>query len=162
DRVALTLDGGVLAVVGPNGCGKTTLLRIVAGVLAPDEGDVLLDGRRLDRARLGYVPEAADPPAHLTVDALLALDPALRRPAPRPAAGRARPSRDRGPAQRQPVTRAAPPRLPGPRARGQPVAPRPRRADQRPRPRRRRAPRPTPPRPRRSRCRPRRHARPRL
>ena len=82
DRVGLELDGGALAVVGPNGCGKTTLLRIVAGVLAPDEGDVLLDGHRLDRARLGYVPEAADPPAHLTVEELLALVAALRRASP--------------------------------------------------------------------------------
>jgi len=82
DKVGLELDGGALAVVGPNGCGKTTLLRIVAGVLVPDEGDVLLDGHRLDRARLGYVPEAADPPAHLTVDELLALVAALRRAPP--------------------------------------------------------------------------------
>jgi ABC-type multidrug transport system ATPase subunit len=81
DRVAFDLDGGALAVVGANGCGKTTLLRVVAGVLPPDEGAVLLHGKPLagQRAALGYVPEAADPPAHLTVAELLALCASLRR-----------------------------------------------------------------------------------
>jgi len=36
--------GEFLSLVGPSGCGKTTTLRLVAGFLAPDEGDVLLDG----------------------------------------------------------------------------------------------------------------------
>src|SRR5262249_44755922 len=62
--------------------GKTTLLRIIAGVLEPDEGQVFLRGDRLDRAQLGYVPEAADPPLHLTVVELLALVAALRRAPP--------------------------------------------------------------------------------
>jgi len=75
-RVSLELTGGALAVVGPNGSGKTTLLRIVAGVLPADEGGVFLD------RPLGYVPETADPPAHLTVDELLALVAALRRAPP--------------------------------------------------------------------------------
>jgi ABC-2 type transport system ATP-binding protein len=80
-RFSLELDGGALAVLGANGCGKTTLLRIVAGVLPADQGTVLLDGKPLSRSRqrLGFVPEAADPPAHLTVDELLALVAALRR-----------------------------------------------------------------------------------
>jgi iron complex transport system ATP-binding protein len=42
--VSLTLEGGVVAVVGPNGVGKTTLLRTLAGALAPAAGRVLLDG----------------------------------------------------------------------------------------------------------------------
>ncbi len=37
-------DGEFLSVVGPSGCGKTTLLKIVAGLLEPDEGQVLIDG----------------------------------------------------------------------------------------------------------------------
>jgi len=41
--VSLTLDGGVVAVIGPNGVGKTTLLRTIAGVLAPAAGVVRLD-----------------------------------------------------------------------------------------------------------------------
>ncbi len=39
--------GELLAVIGPNGCGKTTLLRVISGVHAPDDGDVLLDGAPL-------------------------------------------------------------------------------------------------------------------
>jgi iron complex transport system ATP-binding protein len=37
--------GAVTILVGPNGCGKTTLLRLMLGVLRPDRGSVVLDGR---------------------------------------------------------------------------------------------------------------------
>jgi ABC-type multidrug transport system ATPase subunit len=81
DGLSFTLEEGVLAVLGTNGSGKTTLLRIVAGVLESDEGSVSLRGRPLRRAHrdLGYVPEAADPPPHLTVLELERLCAAVRR-----------------------------------------------------------------------------------
>ena len=53
DRPALTglsLDvpsGSLTALLGPSGCGKTTALRIIAGLLAPDEGDVRCDGAQI-------------------------------------------------------------------------------------------------------------------
>jgi len=37
----------VLCILGPSGCGKTTLLRVVDGLIAPDGGEVLVDGRRV-------------------------------------------------------------------------------------------------------------------
>ena len=41
DGVTLSVrDGERTCLVGPNGCGKTTLLRLVAGDLAPDSGDL--------------------------------------------------------------------------------------------------------------------------
>jgi putative ABC transport system ATP-binding protein len=39
--------GEVLAVMGPSGSGKSTLLHCLAGILKPDEGEVVFDGRRL-------------------------------------------------------------------------------------------------------------------
>lgn len=41
--------GEVLAVMGPSGSGKSTLLHCLAGVLTPDAGEVVFDGRRIDR-----------------------------------------------------------------------------------------------------------------
>jgi sodium transport system ATP-binding protein len=57
-------DGQVTGLLGPNGAGKTTALRVVYGVLSPDEGSAVVDGieigeRRLAaQARLGVLPHA--------------------------------------------------------------------------------------------------------
>jgi len=49
DHVTFSVAAGQIAVVaGPNGSGKTTLLRCVVGADRPDEGEVLIDGRRSD------------------------------------------------------------------------------------------------------------------
>lgn len=53
-RVDLSVGRGeVVALVGPSGTGKSTLLRIVIGLAQPDGGDVLLDGRSVPRAGSG-------------------------------------------------------------------------------------------------------------
>lgn len=41
-------DGEVLSIVGPSGIGKTTFLRIVAGLLPADQGELILNGESLD------------------------------------------------------------------------------------------------------------------
>lgn len=41
-------QGEILAVMGPSGSGKSTLLHCLAGIFAPDRGEVWFDGRRLD------------------------------------------------------------------------------------------------------------------
>ncbi len=51
---SLSLDfrrGEICAVTGPNGCGKTTLTKLMTGVLRPDEGSILIDG--CDEAGMG-------------------------------------------------------------------------------------------------------------
>ncbi len=59
-RVSLTVrPGEFLAVIGPNGGGKTTLLKIILGMLKPSEGDVKVLGVDPVSARplIGYVPQ---------------------------------------------------------------------------------------------------------
>jgi branched-chain amino acid transport system ATP-binding protein len=58
-------DGEAVAVLGRNGVGKTTLLKGIMGLLSPQGGTIVLDGRRLDglpphriaRAGLAYAPQ---------------------------------------------------------------------------------------------------------
>ena len=48
-------EGELLTLFGPNGCGKTTLLNMVAGILSPDHGSVAIAGQAPCDARIGYV-----------------------------------------------------------------------------------------------------------
>ena len=75
--------GSVAGLVGPNGSGKTTALRIAAGVLRPDAGRVVVNGleqrSRAARANVAYVPDEPGGLDELTVDEFLALYAALYR-----------------------------------------------------------------------------------
>ncbi|WP_433280308.1 ABC transporter ATP-binding protein [Pseudonocardia xinjiangensis] len=71
--------GTITAVIGPNGCGKSTLLRALGRLLKPSGGQVLLDGKRIDRTPtrevakvLGLLPQAPSAPEGLTVADLVA------------------------------------------------------------------------------------------
>jgi ABC-type Fe3+/spermidine/putrescine transport system ATPase subunit len=73
DGVDMVVPRGTLtALLGPSGCGKSTLLRAVAGLLAPDAGDVRVDGRSVlgvppERRPIGLVFQKPLLFAHLTV-----------------------------------------------------------------------------------------------
>src|ERR1700744_789618 len=47
--------GELISVFGPNGCGKSTLINMIAGLVPPDAGDILFDGMRLSEIKFGYV-----------------------------------------------------------------------------------------------------------
>ncbi|MBW1600076.1 ABC transporter ATP-binding protein [Streptomyces sp. JJ38] len=72
-------DGSFTVIVGPNGCGKSTVLRALARMLRPRAGTVLLDGRDLHSlsarqvARtLGLLPQSSTAPDGITVAELVA------------------------------------------------------------------------------------------
>ncbi|PXA68000.1 ABC transporter ATP-binding protein [Cryobacterium arcticum] len=78
--VSATLEPGALTViVGPNACGKSTLLRAFGRILRPDHGEVTLDGRDVHRygskefaRRVGLLPQSTVAPDGITVGDLVA------------------------------------------------------------------------------------------
>ncbi|MCY7341800.1 MAG: ABC transporter ATP-binding protein [Pseudonocardia sp.] len=80
--VDLTVAAGALtAVLGRSGCGKTTLLRLIAGFDRPDSGTVTIDGREVagprgilppEERRIGYVTQEGNLFPHLSVAANVA------------------------------------------------------------------------------------------
>lgn len=70
--------GAVTSVVGPNGCGKSTMVKLIDGILRPSAGEVLIDGaptlacKPKERARrVAVLAQAGRPPA-MTVEQLVA------------------------------------------------------------------------------------------
>jgi iron complex transport system ATP-binding protein len=72
-------DGSFTVIVGPNACGKSTLLRALSRLLTPSQGRVVLDGRSIDAYRpkdvarvLGLLPQTSLAPDGITVADLVA------------------------------------------------------------------------------------------
>jgi len=61
DQVSLEVERGkIFGLLGPNGAGKTSLIRIITQITAPDSGEVLFNGQRLNNdhiSQIGYLPE---------------------------------------------------------------------------------------------------------
>jgi NitT/TauT family transport system ATP-binding protein len=47
--------GRIVSVFGPNGCGKSTLINMIAGLVPIDSGQILFDGKSLAETKIGYV-----------------------------------------------------------------------------------------------------------
>ena len=75
DRVSFTIERGeIFGFVGSNGCGKTTTMKMLTGLLRPSDGEALLFGQPLDasdmssRYRVGYMSQSFSLYTELTVE----------------------------------------------------------------------------------------------
>ena len=82
--VTVSVPSGLSLLLGPNGCGKSTFLKIAAGIERPDEGEALVEGRDLWRSEaaarrgIAYVPEHPDLTPFATIREILKLVCRLR------------------------------------------------------------------------------------
>lgn len=86
-NVSLTVqEGETLVIIGSSGCGKTTLLKLVNGLLSPAEGEIFIKGKKMEewdlislRKRMGYVVQGAKLFPHMTVRDNICYVPSLER-----------------------------------------------------------------------------------
>lgn len=90
DRISLTVEKGeFVVIIGPSGCGKTTLLKMMNGLVIPWEGEVAVNGERLEecnlsamRRRIGYAVQGAGLFPHMTVEEIICYVPVLENKLP--------------------------------------------------------------------------------
>lgn len=77
DNVDLEIPAGqATGIVGPNGSGKTTMIKHLLGLVKPDEGTIIIDGVELNghceyRNKIGYMPQMARYPENMRVNELI-------------------------------------------------------------------------------------------
>ena len=81
--------GEVVAIAGPNASGKTTLIKSILGLVKPDAGTILVDGRDAlggweHRRLIGYMPQMARFPENLSGDELVSFIASIRGGGARP------------------------------------------------------------------------------
>ncbi len=64
--------GECIALIGPNGCGKTSLIKSVLGMVVPNEGDILFNIKNIKnqfdyRSQIGYMPQIGRYPENMTI-----------------------------------------------------------------------------------------------
>jgi ABC-2 type transport system ATP-binding protein len=76
DDFNLTIGGGrIVGLLGPNGCGKSTLMKLISGLLTPNGGEILVCGEEVgdkSKAFISYLPERTYFSAGMQVEELIA------------------------------------------------------------------------------------------
>ena len=77
-------QGECIALLGPNGCGKTTMIKSILGMVIPDSGDILFKGKVIHRdwlyrEQIGYMPQIGRYPENMTIAHLIAMMKDIRK-----------------------------------------------------------------------------------
>lgn len=69
-------DGECIALIGPNGCGKTTLIKCILGMVIPDAGEIRFSGELVNRGHhyrrdIGYMPQIGRYPDNMTIGQII-------------------------------------------------------------------------------------------
>ncbi len=75
--------GECIALIGPNGCGKTTLIKSILGMVLPSNGDIIFDGKNIRnnneyRRDIGYMPQIGRYPENMTFGQVLDMIKGIR------------------------------------------------------------------------------------
>jgi len=76
-------EGECIALIGPNGCGKTTLIKSILGMVLPDKGSIEFNGKTvlkeyLYRENIGYMPQIGRYPDNMTIGQIIEMIKKIR------------------------------------------------------------------------------------
>lgn len=83
-KINLQLDKGeCIALIGPNGCGKTTLIKSVLGMVLPNTGEIIFNGKSINkniqyREHIGYMPQIGRYPENMTIGQIINMVKSIR------------------------------------------------------------------------------------
>lgn len=82
--VSLSLNQGeCIALIGPNGCGKTTIIKSILGMVLPEKGSIFVEGNSIKkiesyRKNIGYMPQIGRYPENMTIGQIIDMIKGIR------------------------------------------------------------------------------------
>jgi Cu-processing system ATP-binding protein len=75
--------GQCIALIGPNGCGKTTLIKCILGMVLPNKGEILFQEKSIFkdiayRSKIGYMPQIGRYPENMSIGQIINMVKAIR------------------------------------------------------------------------------------
>ena len=83
-NISFSVDSGqIIGILGANGCGKTTLIKSILGMVIPTKGDILFDEKSIlnkykYRDQIGYMPQIGRYPDYMTVGQIIEMIKKIR------------------------------------------------------------------------------------